>query len=212
MPPVSNLIAFAAVVFVIVAVPGPSVLFTFSLALSVGRRATLMTVFGNAAGVFVQVVGTAFGMGALVARSAIVYSAVKYIGAAYIVYLGVQAIRHRRALTEALGNRGVTITPRRAIRDGFIVGVTNPKMIAILVAVMPGFAVPAAGHLPLQLLLLGSLFPVTALLLVSVWAFAAGTARDWFAGSLRRTRAIGGIGGLVMIGVGVDLALTGRQS
>ena len=70
----------------------------------------------------------------------------------------------------------------------------------------------AAGHLPLQLLLLGSLFPVTALLLDSVWAFAAGTARDWFAGSPRRTRAIGGIGGLVMIGVGVDLALTGRQS
>jgi threonine/homoserine/homoserine lactone efflux protein len=212
MPPLSNVLAFAAVVIVIVAVPGPSVLFTISRALTVGRRATVMTVFGNAVGVFVQVVATAFGMGALVERSALAYSAVKYAGAAYIVYLGVQAIRHRRALTGALGSRGAAITPRRAIRDGFIVGVTNPKTIAILVAVMPGFAVPAAGHLPLQLLLLGSLFPVTALVLDSVWAFVAGTARDWFARSPRRTRAIGGVGGLVMIGVGVDLALTGRRS
>lgn len=212
MVPVSNVVAFAAVVVVIIAIPGPSVLFTISRALTVGRRATVMTVIGNAAGVCVQVVGAAFGMGALVERSVLVYSGVKYAGAAYIVYLGVQAIRHRRALTAALGRRGAAITPRRAVRDGFIVGVTNPKTIAILVAVMPGFAAPAAGHLPLQLLLLGSLFPLTALVLDSVWALAAGTAREWFARSPRRTRAIGGVGGVIMIGVGVDLALTGRKS
>lgn len=212
MVPVSNIVAFAAVVVVIVAIPGPSVLFTISRALTVGRRATLMTVLGNAVGVFVQVVGTAFGMGALLERSALAHSAIKYAGAAYIVYLGVQAIRHRRTLTEALGRRSTPITSRRAVRDGFIVGVTNPKTVAILVAVMPGFAVPAAGHLPLQLLILGSLFPLTALVLDSVWAWAAGTARAWFARSPRRTQAIGGAGGLIMIGVGVDLAITGRKA
>lgn len=210
MPPIDNVVAFAAVVVVIVAIPGRSVLFTISRALTVGRRATVLTVIGNAAGVFVQVVATAFGVGAVLERSAIAYSAVKYAGAAYIVYLGVLAIRHRRALTEALGKRSTPIPPRRAVRDGFIVGVTNPKTIAILVAVMPGFAVPAAGHLPLQLLILGSLFPVTAVALDSVWALAAGTAREWFARSPRRTAAVGGGGGLIMIGVGVDLALTGR--
>jgi len=212
MPPVNNIVTFAAVVVVIVAIPGPSVLFTISRALTVGRRAAVLTVIGNAAGVFAQVVGTVFGMGAVLERSAIAYSAVKYAGAAYIVYLGVQAIRHRRALTEALGRGRATIPLRRALRDGFIVGVTNPKTIAILVAVMPGFAVPEAGHLPVQLLILGSLFPVAAVALDSVWALAAGTARQWFAGSPRRTEAIGGAGGLIMIGVGVDLALTGRRS
>jgi threonine/homoserine/homoserine lactone efflux protein len=212
MVPVSNVVAFAAVVVVIVAIPGPSVLFTISRALTVGRRATLMTVLGNAAGVFVQVVGTAVGMGALLERSAVAYSAIKYAGAAYIVYLGVQAIRHRRALTEALARRSTIITSRRAVRDGFIVGVTNPKTVAILLAVMPGFAVPAAGHVPLQLLVLGSLFPLTGLVLDSVWAWAAGTARTWFARSPRRMQAIGGAGGLIMVGVGVELALTGRKA
>jgi threonine/homoserine/homoserine lactone efflux protein len=212
MMPISNVVAFAAVVVVIIAIPGPSVLFTISRALTVGRRATVMTVLGNAAGVCAQVVGVAFGMGALVERSAIVYSALRYAGAAYVVYLGVQAVRHRRALTEALGRRRAAITPRRAVRDGFVVGVTNPKTIAILVAVMPGFTAPTAGHLPLQLLLLGSLFPLTALVLDSAWALAAGTAREWLARSPRRTRAIGGVGGVIMIGVGVDLALTGRRS
>lgn len=210
MVPTSNVLAFAAVVAVMVAIPGPSVLFTISRALTVGRRATLMTVVGNAVGLFVQVVGVAFGMGALVARSASVHTAIQYAGAAYIAYLGIQAIRHRRSFAEALGGRGMAVTTRRAMRDGLIVGVTNPKTIAVLVAATPAFVVPAAGSVWLQLLVLGSLFPALALVLDSIWAVAAGTARQWFARSPRRMAAIGGVGGLVMIGVGADLALTGR--
>lgn len=212
MMPVSNVLAFAAVVVVLVAVPGPSVVFTISRALTAGRRVSLLTVVGNAGGLFIQVVATALGMGVLVSRSATVYAAVKYIGAAYVVYLGVQAIRHRRAMAEALARRRPPVTSRRAVRDGFVVGVTNPKTIAILVTVMPGFTVPAAGNLPLQLLILGTLFPAIALLLDSVWALAAGSAREWFARSPRRMTLLGGAGGVLMIGVGVDLALTGRAS
>lgn len=212
MMPVSNILAFAAVVVVLVAVPGPSVVFTISRALTAGRRVSLLTVAGNAVGLFVQVVATAVGMGVLVSRSATAYSAVRYIGAAYVVYLGVQAIRHRRAMAEALARRRPPVSTRRAVRDGFVVGVTNPKTIAILMTVMPGFTVPAAGHVPLQLLLLGSLFPAMALLLDSVWALAAGSAREWFARSPRRMAAVGGAGGVLMIGVGVDLALAGRAS
>lgn len=206
----SNVLAFAVTVVVIVAIPGPSVLFTISRALTVGRQATLATVAGNAAGVLVQVVAAAFGMGALVQTSAVAYTAVKFIGAGYICYLGVQAIRRRRSMAEALARKVGAVTPRRAVRDGFIVGVTNPKTIVILVTVMPGFAVPAAGHLWLQLLMLGALFPVTALVLDSTWAFLAGTARQWFARSPRRMATIGGTGGVVMIGLGASLALTGR--
>ncbi|MGH3279697.1 MAG: LysE family translocator [Trebonia sp.] len=203
--------AFEAVVAVIIAIPGPSVLFTISRALTVGRRAAVLTVLGNAAGVCGQVLAAAFGMGALVERSALAYTAVKYAGAAYIVYLGVQAIRHRRSITEALGRQRTAMAPRRAVRDGFIVGVTNPKTIAILVTIMPGFAVPAAGDLSVQLLVLGALFPATALVFDNVWALAAGTAREWLARSPRRMQAIGGAGGLVMIGIGASLALTGRR-
>lgn len=212
MVPAGNLLAFAVVVVVLVAVPGPSVVFTISRALTAGRRVSLLTVLGNAGGVLMQVVATAAGMGALVARSAAAYSVVRYIGAAYVVYLGIQAIRHRRAMAEALARRRPPVTSRRAVRDGFVVGVTNPKTIAILVTVMPGFAVPAAGHLPLQMLILGALFPITALLLDSVWAMAAGSAREWLARSPRRMSAIGAAGGVVMVGVGVELALSGRTT
>lgn len=211
MIPHSNLVAFGVTVLVIVAIPGPSVLFTISRALTVGRRATLATVAGNAVGVFVQVVAAAFGMGALVATSALAYSVVKYVGAAYIVYLGVQAVRHRHSMAQALAGRVAAVRPLTAARDGLVVGVTNPKTIVILATVMPGFAVPAVGHLPLQLLMLGALFPLVALVLDSAWAFLAGTARQWFTRSPKRMAAIGGTGGLVMIGLGASLAATGRH-
>lgn len=208
---ISNLLAFAIAAAVIVAIPGPSVLFTISRALTLGRRAALLTVVGNAVGVSAQVVAVAFGIGAVVERSVVAFTIVKYLGAAYIVYLGVQAVRHRRAFTDRLAQRAAPVTPLRAMRDGAIVGATNPKTIVVFVAFMPGFTDPAAGHLQWQLLLLGSVFPVIALLLDSVWALAAGTAREWLARSPRRLAAIGGTGGLVMIGLGTSLAVTGRK-
>ncbi|MGH3632290.1 MAG: LysE family translocator [Sciscionella sp.] len=210
--PVGNILAFAVTAVVIVAIPGPSVLFTISRALTVGRRSALLTVVGNAVGVYAQVVAAAFGMGAVVERSAVVFTVVKYVGAGYIIYLGGQAIRHRRSMVESLSKRAAPVTPLRALRDGVIVGATNPKTIVVFVAVMPGFADPALGHLPLQLLLLGALFPISGLALDSVWAIAAGTARAWLARSPRRLAAIGGSGGLVMIGLGAGLAITGRRT
>lgn len=206
----SHLAAFAVTAVVIVAIPGPSVLFTISRALTVGRRSALATVVGNGAGLLVQVCATAFGMGALVEASALAYSMVKYAGAAYIVYLGVQAIRHRRAMADALAQRVSAVPPLRAARDGFIVGALNPKTIVVLVTVLPAYAVPDRGHVPLQMLLLGALLPIIAVVLDSVWAFAAGTAREGFTGSPKRMSAVGGAGGLVMIGLGAGIAATGR--
>jgi threonine/homoserine/homoserine lactone efflux protein len=211
MPPTSSFLAFVLVAVVVVAIPGPSVLFTISRALTMGRRVALLNVGGNAVGVYAQVVAVAFGVGALVERSVLAFTVVKYLGAAYVVYLGVQAIRHRRSIAHALGKRGTSVSARRALRDGMIVGATNPKTIVIFVTLLPSFADPARGSVPLQLLAVGGLFPVIAVLLDSVWATAAGAFRDWLARSPRRLAAIGGTGGLVMIGVGVSLAATGRK-
>lgn len=211
MVPLNNFLAFALTAAVIVAIPGPSVLFTISRALTVGRRSALVTVTGNALGIYVQAAVAAFGMGALVESSALAFTLVKYVGAAYIVYLGVQAVRHRRSMSEALAQHIDPIPAWRAFRDGAVVGATNPKTAAFFVVVMPGFAAPAAGNLPLQMLILGALFPFWGLVLDSVWALIAGTARAWFARSPRRMAAIGGTGGLVMIGLGMSLALTGRK-
>src|ERR1700722_17817869 len=123
MVPASHLLAFAALVSVLVAIPGPSVLFTISRALTVGRRAALLTVVGNELGLCVQVVAVAFGVGAGVQRSAQVITVIKLAGAGYLVFLGVQAVRHRRSMAEALTARIAPVRPLRAIRDGFAVGV-----------------------------------------------------------------------------------------
>ena len=213
MAPVSHILAFAALAAVLIAVPGPSVLFTISRALAAGRRSALFTVAGNEIGEYAQVAGVAFGIGALVERSAEIFGIVKWAGAAYLAYLGVQAIRHRKSVGDALDARTVPLQPLWAVRDGFIVGVTNPKSIVIFVAVLPEFTDRSPGHLPVQaqMLILGGLFAAIALLLDSVWATAAGTARQWLARSPRRLALIGGTSGLVMIGLGISVAATGRS-
>jgi threonine/homoserine/homoserine lactone efflux protein len=213
MIPASHVLAFAAVVTVLIAIPGPSVLFTVSRALTVRRRAALLTVIGNELGLCVQVVAVAFGVGAVVQRSAQVITVIKLAGAVYLAFLGVQAIRHRRSMAEALAARVTPVRPLRAIRDGFVVGAANPKTIVFFVAGLPEFTTTAPGHLPVpaQMLVLGALFPVIALVLDSVWAAIAGTAREWLVGSPRRLALIGGTGGLVMIGLGVSIAATGRK-
>jgi threonine/homoserine/homoserine lactone efflux protein len=213
MVPASHILAFAAVVTVLVAIPGPSVLFTVSRALTVGRRAALLTVTGNELGLCVQVVAVAFGVGAVVQRSAQVITVIKLAGAVYLVFLGVQAIRHRRSMAEAMAARVTPVRPLRAVRDGFVVGVANPKTIVFFVAGLPEFTTTAPGHLPVpaQMLILGAMFPVIALVLDSAWAAIAGTARQWLVGSPRRLALIGGAGGLVMIGLGVSIAATGRK-
>lgn len=209
----SHLAEFAALAAVLIAIPGPSVVFTISRALTVGRRGALLTVAGNALGLCVQVTAVAFGAGALVERSATVFTAVKWAGAAYLAYLGVQAIRHRQSMAEALAARVTPVGPLRALRDGVIVGVTNPKTIVFFVITLPELTTRVSGGVPVQaqMLILGALFPVIALALDSVWAFAAGTARQWFTRSPRRLALVGGAGGLAMIGLGASLAATGRK-
>jgi threonine/homoserine/homoserine lactone efflux protein len=208
----SQVLAFALLSVVIVAVPGPSVLFTIGRALTVGRREALLTVVGNAIGVYLQVVAVAVGVGVVVERSAAVFTVIKLVGAAYLVYLGVQAIRHRRKVTEALAEGVPTVLPSgRALRDGIVVGVANPKSIVFFVVALPQFTDPAAGHVPVQMMVLGALFPVIAVVLDSVWALLAATARVWFSRSPRRLELVGGTGGLMMIGLGASIAVTGRK-
>ena len=210
MMSMSQVLAFAALTLVMVVVPGPSVLFTIGRALTVGRREALLTVVGNAAGVYLQVIAVAFGVGVIVERSAAVFTVIKFAGAAYLVFLGLQAIRHRRRVTAALLDTPAH-SAGRSMRDGFVVGLLNPKSIVFFVVALPQFTDPAAGSAPVQMLLLGALFPLTALLFDSGWAYAAATARAWFARSPRRLELVGGTGGLMMIGLGASLAVSGRK-
>ena len=211
MIPTSHLLAFTVTAFVLIAIPGPSVLFTVSRAITLGRGAGVATVAGNTVGAFTQVVAVAFGIGPLVERSVAVFTVLKLAGAAYLVFLGVQAIRHRQSLAEALGATIERKTVTRIVIDGFTVGVTNPKVIVFFAAMLPQFVDRQAGNVPVQIILLGAIFAGIALISDSTWALAAGTVRNWLGRSQRRLELIGGIGGLAMIGIGTRLALTGRN-
>jgi len=132
-------------------------------------------------------------------------------GAAYLVYLGVQALRHRRSIAQAFASGTEQLSTRRILREGFVVGVTNPKSIVLFTAVLPQFVNRSLGHVPLQMVLLGAICLVIALLSDSTWAVASGSARAWLGKRPERLAAIGGIGGLITIGLGLRLALTTRK-
>jgi threonine/homoserine/homoserine lactone efflux protein len=207
----SHLLTFSLAAAALIVVPGPSVLFVISRALTLGRRAAVITALGNEAGEYVQVVAVAVGIGVVVERSVVVFTAIKLAGAAYLIFLGVRTFRDRRSLARVLDTAAAPRSSRRVFRDGFVVGVSNPKTVTFFAAVLPQFVDHSAGHVPAQLLLLGLVFLLIALVSDSLWGLTAGTARAWFARSPRRLTRLGGTGGLIMIGLGVRLALTGRK-
>lgn len=211
MLPPANAGAFALAAFALIAIPGPSVLFVIGRALSLGRKGGLLSVLGNALGMIPAIAAVSLGVGALVAESLVAFTVIKVIGAAYLIYLGAQAIRHRHDHT----NETPTVAGRpssfRLVREGFFVGISNPKTIVFFVAVLPQFVSYEAGGIPLQLALLGMIFFTIALASDSVWALIAGTARSWFAGYPKRRSRMGAAGGVMMIGLGGTLAVTASR-
>ncbi|MFJ3394307.1 LysE family translocator [Leifsonia aquatica] len=210
MVPGPSLLAFALASVALIVIPGPSVLFVIGRSLALGRAGGLLSVLGNALGMLPLVIAVALGIGALVAQSVVVFTVIKLVGAAYLVYLGIQAIRHRRH-TAVTHEDQPSRSPWRILGEGFLVGLTNPKSLVFFVAVLPQFVDYGAGGIPLQLFELGVVFLVLALLFDSIWALAAGTARQWFGRSPKRVERLGAAGGVMMIGLGGVLALTGAK-
>ncbi len=140
-----------------------------------------------------------------------VFSALKFAGALYLVYLGVQTWRHRGELAVTDARQRPPASVRRIVWQGFTVGMSNPKGFLIFSAVLSQFVNRSAGHVTLQLLLLGIVCAAVALVSDSAWGLLAGTARDWLRGSPRRLSGICAVSGAVMVGLGLRLALTGND-
>jgi threonine/homoserine/homoserine lactone efflux protein len=206
MLPTDHLLAFCITAAVLIAIPGPSVVFVVSRSLTSGRRAGLATVAGNAAGEYLLVVAVAIGIGAIVSSSIAIFTAVKLVGAAYLVYLGIQSIRHRRDLGQALTAPTVRRSTRRHVGDAFFVGVMNPKSMVFFAAILPQFVDKSAGRVPLQIAVLGAIFVGIALISDTVWALSAGAAREWLTRTPRRLEWVRAGGGVAMIAIGVRLA------
>lgn len=210
MIPAANLLAFTLVAIPLILVPGPSVLFVIGRSLSLGRMGGLLSVIGNSMGALVAGIAVALGVGYLIAESVIAFTIIKIAGGLYLIYLGIQAIRHRKgsaqAVTEVAPRRGVL----RLLLQGFLVGVTNPKTAVFFIAVLPQFVDRSAGSVPLQLATLAVVFIGLALVFDSLWALAAGFARDWFGRSPKRIERLGATGGVMMIGLGTATLFVGH--
>ena len=208
-----QILTFGLAALIIIVIPGPSVVFTIGRALAYGRGVALATVVGNTLGLVTIVLLVALGLGVVVQESILVFTVLKLGGAAYLVWLGFEAVRRRK---EFLSNdaaevlRGTPMTWARAIRQGYVVGASNPKGYMMLAAVLPQFVDRGEGHVQLQMLLLGLLATTIGLLSDSLWAVIASQLRTWFNRSPRRGEAMGAVGGVSMIGLGVGLAVSGE--
>jgi threonine/homoserine/homoserine lactone efflux protein len=206
MSDTAHFLAFVAASLILILIPGPSVMFTVSRALIYGRRQAVLTAWGNAAGAFCASALAAVGLGALISESALAFSIVKYAGAAYLVYLGVKALRDRKGLMAPEDEE--LKAPKRTLVtlvEGFMVGLLNPKTILFFLAILPQFVDPASGSATAQMLVLGGTFAVLAAGCDTVWGLVAAAARD----VLRRPKSkliMARTGGTALIGLGIAAA------
>ena len=191
---------------IIIFAPGPSVLFIIARAIAWGRKVAVITVAGNVSGAFVLSSLVAFGLGPILQRSDLAFVAVQWLGGLYLVYLGIDAIRKRKVHAADMTNQGpVEPTVFQSIRDGFMVGVLNPKGLVFYAAVLPQFIDRERGGVTGQLLFLGALFSVLAFFSDGGWGLLAGTARAWLAGDAGRLEKLRATGGCVMILLGASV-------
>ncbi|MGH3509928.1 MAG: LysE family translocator [Nocardioidaceae bacterium] len=207
MPSGPVLLAFLATSIVLVVIPGPNVLFLLGRTIGRGRRAGLVSYLGVESATAVYVVATAAGLGAVLARSALALAAVRYAGAAYLLFLGVRAIGSRGAGLGALPTPG-----RRDYTQGFLVGVSNPKVALFFLAFFPQFVRPDRGSVSLQLLVFGVIFLTIGVLSDGCYVAGAGSVARWLARRPRLSRRQGRFEGTVYIALGAAAIAAGVQT
>lgn len=199
-----QLAAFFAASIAIIVVPGPSVLFTLARGVAWGRAVAVLTVLGNSIGTLLLSVVVALGLGPLLSRSRAFSIALELAGGVYLLWLGYEALRHRHAHARAMTQREAQRPSNLlVVRQGFTVGILNPKSLVFFVAVFPHFVDPAKGNTTVQLLIFGAVFSVMAFCSDGTWGFIAGTAREWLSGSPTRLVMLRSIGGCVMVTLGL---------
>lgn len=189
---------------VIILAPGPSVLFAIARAISWGRSSAVATVLGNALGMFTLSIMVAFGLGPILQRSEFAFISIQLLGGLYLIYLGIDAIRHSQIHASDMVNQGdIRPSHLRSIRDGFWVGALNPKGLVFFAAILPQFLDKDGESLTAQLVLMGGTFAALAFVGDGTWGLLAGTVRNRMVDSPAKLIFMRRVGGLVMILLGI---------
>lgn len=199
---------FITAAFLLAITPGPAVIYIVTRSVTQGRAAGIASCMGVAVGGLVHVVAAAIGVSAVLATSALAFSAVKLAGAAYLVSLGIQKLLQSSDQSAVLNPAPASLA--RVFQDGIMVSVLNPKTALFFLAFLPQFVTPARGHIPLQLAALGSVYVVIAACTDTSWAFVASRARVWLK---RHPRTLGSaryVSGGVYLTLGLATAASGH--
>jgi threonine/homoserine/homoserine lactone efflux protein len=189
---------------IIILAPGPSVLFVIARAIAWGRATAVATVAGNVTGAFTLSLMVAFGLGPILQRSEAAFIGVQLLGGLYLIYLGIDALRHSKIHAEDMVNQGdIRPSASKSMRDGFWVGALNPKGLVFFAAILPQFIDRGSSNVTSQLVLMGATFAVLAFFSDGMWGVIAGTVREWMATSPSRLVLMRRIGGCVMITLGI---------
>ena len=206
----SSLLLFVTGAAVLLMIPGPAVTYVVSRSIGHGRAAGLVSVLGIVVGTLFHVIGATLGLSALLASSALAFQLVKYLGAAYLIYLGVQTLRRNDSqLVEATnGDRRLL----HIFAQGVLVNLLNPKTALFFLAFLPQFVDSSLGHPTLQVFQLGVLFAVMGWFSDSMWALLAGTVADRFRANIRLRRARRNVSGGALIALGLASAFSGAKT
>ncbi|HKE99057.1 MAG TPA: LysE family translocator [Actinomycetes bacterium] len=205
MPDLHTLAVFSVAALVFSVFPGPAVFYVVTRSVSQGRPAGVVSALGIELGTLVHVTAATLGLSAVLASSAAAFSVVKYLGAAYLIYLGIRTLRERgEERPGVVWDRPL----RRVFANGIVVAVLNPKTALFFLAFLPQFVDPAKGSTALQIAVLGLLLVAVATVSDSAYALLSGAAGDWLrrTGRLGRSRRLVTGGAYITLGVVAALA------
>ena len=206
----STLGLFVGTGFLLLITPGPAVLYIVTRSIEQGRRAGLVSVMGICTGTLAHVAAAAFGISALLVTSARAFDVLRYLGAVYLIALGIRTLMRRDAALDATAVAQSSL--RRIFAQGVVVNILNPHTALFFFAFLPQFVDPRRGGVPLQIVTLGLLFISMSAMTDAVWAISAGTAGDWIRRNRKFARAQRYVTGGALIGLGAAAAATGRKS
>jgi threonine/homoserine/homoserine lactone efflux protein len=204
VPELATLLLFAGSVTTLVLIPGPNLIYIVTRSVEAGRKAGLASILGIEAGTMIHVAASAFGLSALLASSAVAFEIVKYVGVAYLVYLGIRALRNGKAPEAQVAPAGM----RRTVAEGMLVNVLNPKVSLFFLAFLPQFVDPGKGAVTTQILVLGLVFLAIAATLDLLFVLAAGLMSRRLGGGGSRRFA----GGIYLALAALAAATGGRRA
>jgi len=210
LPSHSQLLFFISAAALLLAIPGPAVLYIVGRSIGHSRNAGFVSAFGIGVGTLIHTVAAAVGLSALLVSSATAFSVVKYLGAAYLIYLGVQKLRRHDSFYVSPDAPRTSLW--RVFTQGIVVNVLNPKTALFFFAFLPQFVDPSRGHVATQILSLGVLFACMGTTSDSIWAALSSSVASVFRGSSRWARTERYVSGGILISLGVATAFAGSSA